>query len=245
MPLESIPCPLSANFSPVTPVYDRSLLSVASHNAIPPPLPVFTLGSSSHMELPTVIEFPSPVRRGKKPSKSLNNNSVLVSSDSSSSLKNLLPHHRAQLYRAWATSPRVPTVNSRRAWARARGISPLVVHTWFNSRKWRAKNQNQPIDEGTYDLPVGNPNNDLDIDEETRPDAFVLSPAADSSLSTPSLVPDSPISVTSSFVPGSSPPSPTVLITSVKRPICTRKVAPKRRTAAKAKPSAISLPAGK
>ena len=244
MSFESMPYPLSAKFSPVTPLYDRSLLSDASHNAFPLPLPIFTLSSSSQIELPTV-HVTSPVRRGKKSSKSLNTNSLLVSSDSSPLLKNLLPHHRIQLMRAWATLPLVPTVNSRRVWAKARNLSPSAVHAWFNTRKRRAKVHNQPIGEGTYDLPVGDPDDGLDINEEIRPDAFLLSPAADSSLSTPSLVPHSPISITSSYVPGSSPPSPTVLAVSVKKPICTKKVAPKGKVAAKPKPSATSFPTGK
>jgi len=241
MSFESMPYPLSAKFSPVTPLYDRSLLSDASHNAFPLPLPIFTLSPSSQIEPPTV-HVTSPVRRGKKSSKSLNTNSLLVSSDSSPLLKNLLPHHRVQLMRAWATLPLVPSVNSRRVWAKARNLLPSAVHAWFNTRKRRAKVHNQPIGEGTYDLPVGDPDDGLDINEETRPDAFLLSPAADSSLSTPSLVPHSPISITSGYVPGSSPPSPTVLTVSAKKP---KKVAPKGKVAAKPKPSATSLPTGK
>ena len=244
MSFESMPCPLSAKFNSVTPLYDRSLFSAASRNVVPLPLPVFTLGSSSQIELPTA-HVPFPVRQGKRSSKSLNTNSALVSSDSSPLLKNLLPHHRAQLQRAWATSPRVPTVNSRRAWAKARNVPPHAVHSWFNARKWRAKNQNQPIGEGTYDLAVGDPNDCLNTNEEARLDAFLPSPAADSSLSTPSLVPHSPSSVSSSYAPGSSPLSPTVLAMSVKKPICTKKVAPRGKVAAKPKPSATSLPAGK
>ena len=130
--------PLPAKFSSVTLLYDRSLLSAASHNAVPLPLPVFNLELSSQIELPTV-NIHSPVRQGKKSSKSLNINSILASSDSSSSLKSLLPHNRKQLKRAWAISPRVPTIDSRRAWARARIVSPVAVHSWFNQRKWRAK----------------------------------------------------------------------------------------------------------
>ena len=135
MSFESTPRPLPAKFSSVTPLYDRSLLSAASHNAVPLPLPVFSLGPFSPIELPTV-NIHSPVHRGKK---SLNPNSILASSDSSPLLKSLLPHHRKQLKRAWAISPRVPTIDSRRAWARARIVSPVAVHSWFNQRKWRAK----------------------------------------------------------------------------------------------------------
>ena len=262
MSFELVPCPLPATFSSVTPLYDRSLLSAAaSHNAVPPPLPVFNLCPSSPIELPTV-NIPSPVPRGKKSSRSLATNSVsvLASSDSSPLLKNLLPHHRKQLLRAWTASPRIPTVNSRRAWAKARSVSPVAVHAWFHSRKSRSKKrQNEPIGEGTYDLAVGNPNDGLDINEETHPDTFLLSPAADSflstpslstlslstpslstpSLSTPSLVPYSPIFVTNGFVPGSSSPSPTVPIVSARKAICPKKVA------AKPKPTATSIPTGK
>lgn len=99
--------------------------------------------------------------------------------------------------------------------------------------------------EGTYDLAVGNPGEGLDINEETRPDAFELSPAADSFLSTPSLVPDSPVPVTNGFVPGSSPHSPIVHAESVKKPVCTKEVTLKRRSAAKVKPSAVSVSAGR
>ena len=111
MTFESTPCLLPAKFSSVTPLYDRSLLSAASHNAVPLLLPVFNLGLSSQIELPTVNIY-SPVRQGKKSSRYLNINSILASSDSSSSLKSLLPHHRKQLTRAWAISPRVPTIDS-------------------------------------------------------------------------------------------------------------------------------------
>jgi hypothetical protein len=241
MSFKSTPaCHLSANFSSATPLHNRPLLSTASHDAISPPLPVFTFGSSS----PTAI-VPSRVRQAKKSSRHLNTNSVLVSSDSPPLLKNLLPHHRAQLQNAWATSPRVPTVKSRQAWAKARNLPPLAVHNWFNRRKSRAKLTNQPMTEGTYDLVVGNPGEGFDINEEIRPDTFELSPAADSFLSTPSLVPDSPVPITNSFVPRSSPHSPIVHDEPVKTPVCTKKVTPKRRSAAKAKPSAVSAPAGR
>ena len=86
MTFESTPCPLPAKFSSVTPLYDRSLLSAASHNAVPLLLPVFNLGLSSQIELPTVNIY-SPVRQGKKSSKYLNTNTILASSHSSSSLK--------------------------------------------------------------------------------------------------------------------------------------------------------------
>ena len=201
MSFESTPCPLPAKFSSVTPLYDRSLLSAASHNAVPLPLLVFNLGLSSQIELPTVnIHF--PVRQGKKSSKYLNTNTILASIDSSSSSKSLLPHHRKQLKRAWAISPRVPTVDSRRAWAGTRNVSPVAVHSWFDQRKWRAKNYCQPIGEGTYELGVGNPNDGLDINDEPHPDTFFLSPVADSTFKTPSLVPHSPISFTNSLFSG-------------------------------------------
>lgn len=234
---------LSASFSSIAPLYDRSLLSAASPDVLSPPEHVFTLRSSSHLQLPTAL-VSSSVRQGTKSSDSLNTNSVPISSDSPPLLKSLLPHHRAQLRSAWAISPRVPTVESRRVWAKARNLRPLAVHSWFGARKGRAKVHNQPIAEGTYELAVGNPNEGLDINEATCPDAFGLSSVADPGLSTPSLVSDSPISVTSSFFPMSSPPPPTVLAVSVKKPKCTKKVAPKRGAAAKAKPSATSLPAG-
>ena len=239
-----MPCPLPAKFSSVTPLYDRSLLSAALHNAIPLPLLVFNLGPASQIEPPTVT-ISSPVRRGKKSSKFLNTDCILASSESSPLLKNLLPHHRKQLKRAWAILPRVPTVDSRRAWAKARNVAPIAVHSWFNQRKRRAKNYSHPIGEGTYELDVGNPNDCLDTNEEPRPDTFFLSPAADSTLSTPSLAPHSPFSFTNSCVSGSSPSSPTITIVSVKKPICPKKVAPKRKVTARTKPSATSIPKGK
>lgn len=247
-------CPLLANFDSVIPLNDRSLLSNASHASysshgalvLSPLPPVFTLDLSSRMELPTIV-VSSPTRQGKTPLDPLNTDTAVVSSDSPPLLKSLLPHHRAQLCRAWATSPRIPTIVSRRAWAKARNVRPSAVHNWFNGRKSRAKAGNRPIAEGTYDLAVGNPDDDLSLNEEIRPGAFELSPAADSSLSTPSLVPDSPISVTRSSVFRSSPPSPTILSVSVtvKKPICTRKVASKRRAVENAKSSVNFLPVGK
>ncbi|KAF7365421.1 hypothetical protein MVEN_00414900 [Mycena venus] len=54
-------------------------------------------------------------------------------------------------------TPRIPSVESRRAWAHARGLNPTHVHRWFSRRRAVAKKLKIKIPDEMYELPVGNP----------------------------------------------------------------------------------------
>ncbi|EIN13660.1 hypothetical protein PUNSTDRAFT_129336 [Punctularia strigosozonata HHB-11173 SS5] len=69
----------------------------------------------------------------------------------------LAPVHLQELWNAWHSDSRVPTVESRRAWAVARNVAPAHVHTWFNRRKIQAKKKGTVLSDGTYDLLTGSP----------------------------------------------------------------------------------------
>ncbi|GLB41364.1 hypothetical protein LshimejAT787_0905790 [Lyophyllum shimeji] len=69
----------------------------------------------------------------------------------------LAPVHLDELAKIWDTDKRIPTVETRRAWAMARNIKPDLVHRWFARRKQIAKKARQRIPEGTYELRVGTP----------------------------------------------------------------------------------------
>ncbi|EJD45694.1 hypothetical protein AURDEDRAFT_165146 [Auricularia subglabra TFB-10046 SS5] len=56
-----------------------------------------------------------------------------------------------ELKAIWAAYPRIPTVQSRRDWAAARGLEPVAVHQWFYRRK------NADLSLPDYSLPVGSP----------------------------------------------------------------------------------------
>ncbi|KAJ6509055.1 hypothetical protein C8R45DRAFT_759799, partial [Mycena sanguinolenta] len=65
--------------------------------------------------------------------------------------------HFDELYAIWPADPRIPSVESRRAWALARNVNPSYVHTWFQRRRPIAKKLKMRIPSETYELPVGNP----------------------------------------------------------------------------------------
>lgn len=63
--------------------------------------------------------------------------------------------HLAELEAIWTTDPRVPTTESRRAWAEARCIEPAVVHSWFTRKLSRRKEQGLSVSGGSYELDPG------------------------------------------------------------------------------------------
>ncbi|EKM50982.1 uncharacterized protein PHACADRAFT_32029 [Phanerochaete carnosa HHB-10118-sp] len=61
----------------------------------------------------------------------------------------------AELEAAWQRDKRVPTLESRRAWAEVRNIDPEAVRLWFFRRRWKAiKREGEKIGKETYDLPA-------------------------------------------------------------------------------------------
>ncbi|KAJ7695955.1 hypothetical protein B0H17DRAFT_837302, partial [Mycena rosella] len=65
--------------------------------------------------------------------------------------------HIDELCVIWPADPRIPSVESRRAWALARNIVPSRVHDWFSSRRRVAKRLRLKIPADTYELPVDAP----------------------------------------------------------------------------------------
>ncbi|KAJ7125619.1 hypothetical protein C8R43DRAFT_1029596, partial [Mycena crocata] len=69
----------------------------------------------------------------------------------------LAPAHFDELALIWPADPRIPSPESRRAWALARNLAPSNVHKWFQRRRPIAKKLRLKIPNDTYELPVGNP----------------------------------------------------------------------------------------
>ncbi|PSS38081.1 hypothetical protein PHLCEN_2v61 [Hermanssonia centrifuga] len=64
--------------------------------------------------------------------------------------------HRAELDAIWSKDKRMPTLNSRRAWAASHKISPAIVHAWFSRKRYNAVNRHaETLPEGEYDLQIG------------------------------------------------------------------------------------------
>lgn len=61
------------------------------------------------------------------------------------------------LNRIWTADPRVPTIESRKAWAVAQGIAKDRVSAWFNRKRSRALRIGAALGEGTYELSVDAP----------------------------------------------------------------------------------------
>ena len=64
--------------------------------------------------------------------------------------------HKTALKKIWGERPCLPSITSRKAWARARGIDPAFVNRWFYARVQRARDSGFELDaenEG-YDLDV-------------------------------------------------------------------------------------------
>ncbi|KIJ15849.1 hypothetical protein PAXINDRAFT_36527, partial [Paxillus involutus ATCC 200175] len=57
-----------------------------------------------------------------------------------------------ELWSIWKTHPRVPSVESRRAWANSRSAAPNLVDNWFLRRKACAKKAGESILQGPYEL---------------------------------------------------------------------------------------------
>ncbi|KAG6842375.1 hypothetical protein C0991_007505 [Blastosporella zonata] len=65
--------------------------------------------------------------------------------------------HLDELYKIWDADKRIPTVESRRAWAAARNLASQDVHRFFSRHKALLKKARQILPTGTYILPVGTP----------------------------------------------------------------------------------------
>ena len=72
-------------------------------------------------------------------------------------LPRLAPAHLTELSGIWNTDKRMPTPESRRAWALARRLKSEVVHRWWYRHKQLAKKAGIKLPKETYDLPVGTP----------------------------------------------------------------------------------------
>ncbi len=57
----------------------------------------------------------------------------------------------------WEADRRIPSVNSRRAWAEARNLKPHNVHNWWYRRRPLARKLKIKIPRETYELDVGTP----------------------------------------------------------------------------------------
>ncbi|KZT05701.1 uncharacterized protein LAESUDRAFT_655183, partial [Laetiporus sulphureus 93-53] len=69
----------------------------------------------------------------------------------------LTVEHRAELDSIWRADHRVPSVESRRAWAEARNIDPGRVHSWFSKKRSNAIKDGLTVSEGSYELPARGP----------------------------------------------------------------------------------------
>ncbi|TFK17938.1 hypothetical protein FA15DRAFT_710342 [Coprinopsis marcescibilis] len=65
--------------------------------------------------------------------------------------------HFEELARAWDKDLRIPTVASRKAWAAARGMNPVNVHSWWYRCRHVVKKLRIKILLETYDIDVGTP----------------------------------------------------------------------------------------
>ena len=59
-----------------------------------------------------------------------------------------------ELTAIWEVDKRLPSAESRRAWALARGLQPSKVNNWWYRKKTTAKKHGIPLPEDTYQLPV-------------------------------------------------------------------------------------------
>ncbi|EPQ61271.1 hypothetical protein GLOTRDRAFT_90491 [Gloeophyllum trabeum ATCC 11539] len=102
----------------------------------------------------------------------------------------LTPEIIAELDALWHADPRVPTLQSRQAWALARSIEPIRVHNWFSHKKSLAERKGQIIPEGTYELDT-RPPTELekitgdDEEQENRPKKRTKRPESRSSTLSP------------------------------------------------------------
>ncbi|PPQ74659.1 hypothetical protein CVT26_005528 [Gymnopilus dilepis] len=65
--------------------------------------------------------------------------------------------HFDELNRIWPNDRRIPSAESRRAWALARNLNPVNVHSWWYRRRKIAKKSKFSIPRDTYELEIGTP----------------------------------------------------------------------------------------
>lgn len=65
--------------------------------------------------------------------------------------------HFEELNSIWEADRRIPSISSRRAWAKARNLNPTNVHNWWYRRRPLAKKWKIKIPRDEYDLDVGVP----------------------------------------------------------------------------------------
>ncbi|KAF9787058.1 hypothetical protein BJ322DRAFT_1107137 [Thelephora terrestris] len=73
--------------------------------------------------------------------------------------------HKTALKKIWDERPCLPSITSRKAWARARGIDPTFVNRWFYVRAREAR-------ESGFELDIENESYDLDVN--TTPERYSI-----------------------------------------------------------------------
>ncbi|TFY82784.1 hypothetical protein EWM64_g1233 [Hericium alpestre] len=61
---------------------------------------------------------------------------------------------KAELDKLWALDKRMPSIESRRAWAKSRDLKAGAVHAWFYYMRHRHNKAGGGLAEGAYDLPI-------------------------------------------------------------------------------------------
>lgn len=67
------------------------------------------------------------------------------------------PAHILELQEIWILDKRMPTADSRRAWATARNLGTRNVSNWFYRKQRTAKTAGIELLTDTYELPIGTP----------------------------------------------------------------------------------------
>lgn len=79
--------------------------------------------------------------------------------------------HYNELSVIWPADKRIPSLESRRAWALARNLKPDTVHRWWWRRRKIAQNTGITIPDETYELAIGTPPTIcLDVKDEDEED---------------------------------------------------------------------------
>ena len=61
--------------------------------------------------------------------------------------------HWAELNKIWAHDQRIPSLKSRKAWSKARGVDAKFVHAWFSRKRYNVmKKTGEVPPNGTYEL---------------------------------------------------------------------------------------------
>ncbi|KAG8735835.1 hypothetical protein FRC10_010096 [Ceratobasidium sp. 414] len=100
----------------------------------------------------------------------------------------------------WDAIPAVPSLKSRSKWAKAHGVLPTYVHTWFNKHKQaRGKRGIKVHPDDGYELQIEQPREPLPSSSDSEPGLGIWStPLASSSLP-PSSLPQTPVLFDSSM----------------------------------------------